>query len=69
MTSGNAKGGLEKAEEVLKTVQEWSEKEFPNKKEVLGNLHSSIGNALIDIGNMDGALEHHHRDLELAELW
>lgn len=67
LTSGNAKGGLKKAEEVLKTVQGWSEKEFPNKKEVLGNLHISVGNALMELGIMDGALEHHHKGLELAE--
>ncbi|CAG02335.1 unnamed protein product, partial [Tetraodon nigroviridis] len=67
LTSGNAKDGLKKAEEVLKTVQGWSEEEFPNKKEVLGNLHTSIGNALMELGNTDGALEHHHKGLELAE--
>ncbi|XP_056870236.1 outer dynein arm-docking complex subunit 4 [Takifugu flavidus] len=67
LTSGNAKSGLKKAEEVLKTVQGWSEKEFPNKKEVLGNLHGCIGNAWIELGKMDRALEHHHKGLELAE--
>lgn len=69
LTSGNAKSGLKKAEEVLKTVQGWSEKEFPNKKEVLGNLHGCIGNAWIELGKMDRALEHHHKGLELAEQW
>lgn len=69
LTSGNAKGGLKKAEDVLKTVQGWTEKEFPNKKEVLGNLHSSIGNALMELGNMDRALEHHLKGLDLAEEW
>ncbi|XP_036943774.1 tetratricopeptide repeat protein 25 [Acanthopagrus latus] len=67
LSLGNAEGSLKKAEEVMKIVQGWSEKEVPNKKEVLGSLHSCIGNALFDLGDMDKALEHHQRDLELAE--
>ncbi|XP_033998675.1 tetratricopeptide repeat protein 25 [Trematomus bernacchii] len=67
LTSGNAEGSLMKAEEVMKVVQGWSEKEVPNKKEVIGSLHSCIGNALIDLGDMDKALEHHQKDLELAK--
>ncbi|KAM4530092.1 outer dynein arm-docking complex subunit 4 [Odontesthes bonariensis] len=67
LTSGNAEGSLKKAEEVMRKVQRWSEKEVPNKKELLGSLHSCIGNALFDLGDMDKALEHHQKDLELAE--
>ncbi|XP_031723707.1 outer dynein arm-docking complex subunit 4 isoform X1 [Anarrhichthys ocellatus] len=67
LTSGNAEGSLKKAEDVMKIVQGWSEEEVPNKKEVLGSLHSCIGNALIDLGAMDKALEHHQKDLELAK--
>ncbi|KAL7378138.1 hypothetical protein ABVT39_009166 [Epinephelus coioides] len=67
LTSGNAEGSQKKTEEVMKIVQRWSEKEVPNKKEVLGTLHSCIGNALIDLGDMDKALEHHQKDLELAK--
>ncbi|GAA6217988.1 tetratricopeptide repeat protein 25 isoform X1 [Lates japonicus] len=67
LTSGNAEGSLKKAKEVMRTVQGWSEKEVPNKKEVLGSLHSCIGNALIDLGDMDKALDHHRKDLELAK--
>lgn len=53
----------------MKTVQAWPEKEAPNKKEVLGSLHSCIGNALMDLGEMEKALEHHQKDLELAKQW
>ncbi|XP_029293478.1 outer dynein arm-docking complex subunit 4 isoform X2 [Cottoperca gobio] len=67
LTSGNAEGSLKKAEEVMKVVQGWSEKEGPNKKEVFGSLHSCIGNALIELGDMDNALAHHQKDLELAK--
>ncbi|XP_017349629.1 outer dynein arm-docking complex subunit 4 [Ictalurus punctatus] len=67
LTAGNTKNGLKKAREVLKTVQGWSDKALPNKAEVLGNLYSCIGNALMDLGNMDKALENHFKDLELAQ--
>ncbi|KAM9746301.1 outer dynein arm-docking complex subunit 4 [Menidia menidia] len=67
LTSGNAEGSLRKAEEVMKRVQRWSEREVPNKKELLGSLHSCIGNALFDLGHMDKALEHHQKDLEIAK--
>ncbi|XP_071401543.1 outer dynein arm-docking complex subunit 4 isoform X1 [Centroberyx affinis] len=66
LTSGNAEGSLKNARDVMKTVQGWSEKVVPNKKEVMGSLHSCIGNALIDLGDMDKALDHHQKDLELA---
>ncbi|XP_056144360.1 outer dynein arm-docking complex subunit 4 [Lampris incognitus] len=66
LTAGNPDGSLKKAKEVMKTVEGWSEELVPNKKEVLGNLHSCIGNALIDLGEMDKARDHHQKDLELA---
>lgn len=69
LTSGNAEGSLKKAEEVMKIVQGWSDKDISNKKELIGSLHSCIGNALIDLGNMDKALKHHQKDLELAKQW
>ncbi|XP_045065599.1 outer dynein arm-docking complex subunit 4 isoform X2 [Coregonus clupeaformis] len=64
--AGNAESSLKKAREVLKLIQCWSEEVVPNKKEVLGNLHSCIGNALIDLGEMDKALDSHQKDLDLA---
>ncbi|CAJ1076196.1 tetratricopeptide repeat protein 25 [Xyrichtys novacula] len=66
LTCGNTEDGLRKAEELMKIVQAWSEKDVPDKKEVLGNLHSCIGNVLTDLGDIDLALEHHQKDLELA---
>ncbi|XP_029015414.1 outer dynein arm-docking complex subunit 4 isoform X2 [Betta splendens] len=67
LTSGNAKGSLKKAEEAMKAVQGWPDKEISKKREAIGSLHSCIGNALIELGNINKALEHHQKDLELAE--
>ncbi|KAI7803436.1 tetratricopeptide repeat protein 25 [Triplophysa rosa] len=66
LSAGNPEKSLKKSREVLKAVHGWSEEVLPNKREVLGNLHSCIGNALMDLGNMDKALNHHKKDLELA---
>uniref|UniRef100_A0A3Q2PDP8 Outer dynein arm-docking complex subunit 4 n=1 Tax=Fundulus heteroclitus TaxID=8078 RepID=A0A3Q2PDP8_FUNHE len=67
LTSGNAKGSLKKAEEIMKTVQGWSKKDCPVKEEMICFLHSCIGNASFDLGDMDKALQQHHKDLELAK--
>ncbi|XP_066498266.1 outer dynein arm-docking complex subunit 4 [Hoplias malabaricus] len=67
LSTGNAESSLKKARDVLKTVQGWSEEDLPDKKEVLGNLYSCIGNALMDLGDMDKALDNHIKDLELAQ--
>ncbi|KAM3863785.1 outer dynein arm-docking complex subunit 4 [Diretmus argenteus] len=66
LTRGNAEGSLKKARDVMKTVQGWSEETAPNKNDVLGSLHSCLGNALMDLGDMDKALEHHRKALDLA---
>ncbi|XP_015741128.1 tetratricopeptide repeat protein 25 [Coturnix japonica] len=55
-----------KAERVLKTIQGWSEDEVPNKEELIGNLHSCIGNAQFEMGQMEAALKSHKMDLEIA---
>ncbi|XP_073793714.1 outer dynein arm-docking complex subunit 4 isoform X3 [Danio rerio] len=67
LSAGYTESGLNKARELMKVVKDWSEDALPNKNEVLGNLHSYIGNALMDLGNMDRALHHHEKDLELAK--
>uniref|UniRef100_A0A663DTI5 Outer dynein arm-docking complex subunit 4 n=1 Tax=Aquila chrysaetos chrysaetos TaxID=223781 RepID=A0A663DTI5_AQUCH len=55
-----------KAERVLKTIQGWSDDEVPNKNELIGNLHSCIGNAQLEMGQMEAALQSHKMDLEFA---
>ncbi|KFV19848.1 Tetratricopeptide repeat protein 25, partial [Tauraco erythrolophus] len=55
-----------KAENVLKTIQEWSDGEVPNKNELIGNLHSCIGNAQLEMGQLEAALQSHKMELECA---
>ncbi|XP_075417939.1 outer dynein arm-docking complex subunit 4 [Tenrec ecaudatus] len=66
LTSGSAEGSLQKAEKVLKKVMEWDKEEVPNRDELVGNLHSCIGNAQLELGRMAAALQSHRKDLEIA---
>ncbi|XP_032471245.1 tetratricopeptide repeat protein 25 isoform X2 [Phocoena sinus] len=67
LTSGSAESSLQKAEKVLKKVLEWNKEEVPNKDELVGNLHSCIGNAQMELGQMVAALQSHRKDLEIAK--
>lgn len=66
LTGDCPKESCKKAERVLKTIEGWSEDEVPNKKELIGNLHSCIGNAQFEMGRMEAALKSHKMDLEFA---
>ncbi|NXN43123.1 TTC25 protein, partial [Rhinoptilus africanus] len=67
LLSGDApEESCKKAERVLKTIQGWSEDEVPNKNELIGNLYSCIGNAQLEMGRLEAALQSHKMDLECA---
>ncbi|KAM4717023.1 outer dynein arm-docking complex subunit 4 [Anableps anableps] len=70
LTSGNASSSLIKAEELMRAVQGWSKQDCPIKEEIVCLLHSCIGNAFFDLEDVDKALQHHHKDLKLAnQCW
>ncbi|XP_072742141.1 outer dynein arm-docking complex subunit 4 [Ciconia boyciana] len=66
LTGDSPEESCKKAERVLKTIQGWSDDEVPNKNELIGNLHSCIGNAQLEMGQMEAALQSHKMDLEFA---
>ncbi|XP_078497536.1 outer dynein arm-docking complex subunit 4 [Lissotriton helveticus] len=66
LTSGNPKASRKKALQVLKTVEGWTEDDVPNKQEIIGNLYSCIGNAQIEMGDMEAALESQKKDLMIS---
>ncbi|EDV21041.1 uncharacterized protein TRIADDRAFT_30804 [Trichoplax adhaerens] len=67
LAEGRPDDGLKKAQSCLRTVESLDIEDVPNKMEVIANLHSCIGNAMFDQGNMDGALVHHRKDLEIGK--
>ncbi|XP_009325298.1 PREDICTED: tetratricopeptide repeat protein 25 [Pygoscelis adeliae] len=66
LTGDSPEESCKKAERVLKRIQGWSDEEVPNKNELIGNLHSCIGNAQLEMGQMEAALQSHKMDLEFA---
>ncbi|PKU29141.1 tetratricopeptide repeat protein hypothetical protein [Limosa lapponica baueri] len=66
LTGDAPEESCKKAERVLKTIQGWSDKEVPNKNELIGNLYSCIGNAQLEMGRLQAALQSHKMDLECA---
>ncbi|NXF24246.1 TTC25 protein, partial [Rhodinocichla rosea] len=66
LARGSAEQSCRKAERLLKKIQAWSEDEVPNKYELIGNLHSCIGNAQLAMGQLEAALHSHKMDLECA---
>ncbi|EDO42886.1 predicted protein, partial [Nematostella vectensis] len=67
LAEGDAEGSLKQAQSTLRTVQSLNEDSVPNKDDVLGNLHSCIGNAYLELDDSKKALDHHMKDLKIAE--
>ncbi|XP_014814626.1 PREDICTED: tetratricopeptide repeat protein 25 [Calidris pugnax] len=66
LTEDAPEESCKKAERLLKTIQGWSDNEVPNKNELIGNLYSCIGNAQLEMGRLQAALQSHKMDLECA---
>lgn len=67
LAEGRASDSLTLADKTLRKVMSMSESSVPNKSDVVANLHSCVGNAHLELGQTDKALEHHERDLAIAE--
>ncbi|KAK2191054.1 hypothetical protein NP493_60g01047 [Ridgeia piscesae] len=65
--SGKHEKSLKLAKRTLKTVENWSDDDVANRAEVVANLHSCIGNAYLELGKNNKALEHYERDFEIAK--
>lgn len=66
LTNGDNKGSLKQAEDTLRQVKAMNDQEISNKQEVIANLHSCIGNALLEMDDPTKALENHQRDLSIS---
>ncbi|XP_060563429.1 outer dynein arm-docking complex subunit 4-like isoform X2 [Ruditapes philippinarum] len=64
---GRYQEALKRSQKCLSTVQGFSEDDVPNKVEVVANIHSCIGNAHLELGAYDKALDSHQTDLNLGE--
>lgn len=62
----NPEESCKKAKRLLKTIQGWPDDEVPNKTELIGNLHSCIGHAQLEMGRAEAALQSHRMALATA---
>ena len=67
MSGGDAETSLQKAQQLMKTVQELSPEDLPSKMEFVANVHSCMGNAYLEMGEAEQALEQHLNDLKITE--
>lgn len=65
-TEGRYQESLEKAKNTLKIVENSSDDEIQNKPELIASLNSSIGNAYLELGKLNQAMDYHQRDLDIA---
>jgi len=67
LSEGEAEKSLKLAKSTLKEVQETNPNSMNNRDDVISNLHSCIGNALLDLDKPQKALKHHLEDLSISE--
>lgn len=67
LAEGDAETSLQQAQKLMKTVQELSERDLPNRSEFIASLYSCIGNAHLELGEAESALKNHLEDLKIAE--
>ncbi|NXG76216.1 TTC25 protein, partial [Baryphthengus martii] len=66
LSGSSPEESCKKAKRLLQKIQEWSDEEVPNKNELIGSLHSCVGNAQLEMGRVEAALQSHRMDLEFA---
>ena len=67
---GRYEESLDKAKATLKLVENCPDDEIQNKPELIASLHSSLGNAYLELGKTNQAMDHHEIDYDLArEQW
>lgn len=67
LAEGKARDSLQLATSTFETVENMQGGLLPNKDDVLANLHSCIGNAYLELGNLEMALHHHQEDFEISK--
>jgi len=67
LAEGKGRESLQLANSTLDTVEQMPHELLPNKEDVVANLHSCIGNAHLEMGNLELALQHHQEDFEISK--
>ncbi|XP_055995865.1 uncharacterized protein LOC125647895 isoform X2 [Ostrea edulis] len=57
----------DRCEVCLELLERYEESEIPDKFEMIANLYSYLGNAAMQLGNLDLALKYHQMDLTIGD--
>ncbi|KAL3855274.1 hypothetical protein ACJMK2_014490 [Sinanodonta woodiana] len=66
-SAGHYEESLQKARQTLKAVENYPDEELQNKQELLANIYSCMGNAYLEMGKFNQAMEFHERDWKIAK--
>ena len=58
---------LEKSNKLMAYTNKQSESVVQDKKAIIGNIFSNIGNAHLEMGQYEAALTAHKKDLEISK--
>lgn len=67
LANGDPERSLKLAQILMKTVEDADPASLPNKGDIIANVHSCIGNAFVEMENLNKALKHHQKDLEMSK--
>ena len=66
-STGKHAESLEKANRLMAYVNRIPDSQLSSKKEIISNIYSNIGNAYLELGQYDNALQAHQKDLEISK--
>lgn len=65
-SNGKHSESLDKANKLMIYTQKQSDAAIPDKQSLIANIHSNIGNAYLEMGKYDLALQSHQKDLDIS---
>ena len=65
-SNGKHSESLDKANKLMIYTQKQSDTAIPDKQSLIANIHSNIGNAYLEMGKYDLALQSHQKDLDIS---
>lgn len=65
-TNGKYQESLNKSNKLLLYVNKTSDTQVTDKKSIEANIYSNIGNAHLEMGNYQDALQAHQKDLDIS---
>jgi hypothetical protein len=65
-SNGKHAESLDKSNKLMTYINKQSESAVPDKKSIICTVYSNIGNAHLEMGQYEAALQAHKKDLEIS---